>query len=214
MVKKNLASLRQDYAAATFDEGVAHPQPFIQFVHWFDQAIEAGITEPNAMTLATASKDGKPSARVVLLKALDELGFVFYTNYESQKGQQLQANPNASLVFLWLDLQRQVRVEGYIEKVSEEESDAYFSVRPKASQIGAHVSPQSQVIPDRSFMEQRYWALEKEFANKEVPRPENWGGYRLIPERIEFWQGRQSRLHDRLLYEKNNEGWSIKRLAP
>jgi len=214
MVKKNLASLRQDYAAATFDEGVAHPQPFIQFVHWFDQAIEAGITEPNAMTLATASKEGKPSARVVLLKALDELGFVFYTNYESQKGQQLQANPNASLVFLWLDLQRQVRVEGYIEKVSEEESDAYFSVRPKASQIGAHVSPQSQVIPDRSFMEQRYWALEKEFANKEVPRPENWGGYRLIPERIEFWQGRQSRLHDRLLYEKNNEGWSIKRLAP
>lgn len=214
MVRKDLANLRQDYAAATFDEEVAHPHPFSQFAHWFDQAVEAGINEPNTMTLATAGKDGKPSARVVLLKGLDELGFVFYTNYESQKGQQLQANPNASLVFLWLDLQRQVRVEGYVEKVSVEESDAYFSVRPKSSQIGAHVSPQSQVIPSRNFLEQRYQALEKEFASREVPRPENWGGYRLVPERVEFWQGRQSRLHDRLLYEKNSEGWTIKRLAP
>lgn len=214
MVKKNLASLRQDYAAATFDEKVAHPYPFSQFAHWFDQAMEAGIIEPNALTLATVDKDGKPSARVVLLKALDELGFVFYTNYGSQKGQQLQANPYASMVFLWLELQRQVRVEGYVEKVSQEESDAYFSVRPKSSQIGAHASPQSQVIPDRRFLEQRYQALEREFADTEIPRPENWGGYRLIPERIEFWQGRQSRLHDRLLYEKNNEGWNIKRLAP
>lgn len=214
MVKKNLSSHRQDYAAATFDEEVAHPHPFSQFAHWFDQAVEAGINEPNAMALATAGSDGKPSARVVLLKALDELGFVFYTNYGSQKGQQLQANPYASMVFLWLDLQRQVRVEGYVEKVSPEESDAYFSVRPKSSQIGAHVSPQSQVIPNRRFLEQRYLALEKEFASKEVPRPENWGGYRLIPERVEFWQGRQSRLHDRLLYERKSESWTIKRLAP
>ncbi len=214
MIKKNLANLRQEYAAATFDEEVAHPHPFSQFGLWFDQAIESNLLEPNAMILSTVDQQGKPHARVVLLKALDESGFVFYTNYDSHKGQQLQANPYASMVFLWLDLQRQVRVEGYVEKVSQQESDDYFSLRPKSSQIGAHVSPQSCVIPDRSFLEQRYKALEKEFAHKEVPRPRNWGGYRLIPERMEFWQGRQSRLHDRLVYERNSVGWTIKRLAP
>lgn len=214
MVKRSLADLRQDYAAATFDEGVAHPHPFVQFNHWFDQAVESGISEPNAMTLATVDREGKPRARVVLLKALDENGFVFYTNYDSQKGQQLEANPNASLVFLWLDLQRQVRIEGKVEKVSEVDSDAYFSVRPKASQIGALASPQSREIPNRQYLEERYQALEKEFTAKEVPRPKNWGGYRLIPNCMEFWQGRLSRLHDRLLYEKTGSCWTIKRLAP
>jgi pyridoxamine 5'-phosphate oxidase len=214
MVIRSLADLRQDYAAATFDETVAHPHPFVQFNRWFDQAVESGISEPNAMTLATVDQEGKPRARVVLLKALDENGFVFYTNYESQKGQQLESNPNASLVFLWLELQRQVRIEGKVEKVSEAESDAYFSVRPKASQIGAMASPQSQIIPSRQYLEEKYQKLEKEFAGREVPRPKNWGGYRLIPDCMEFWQGRLSRLHDRLLYEKTGRSWTIKRLAP
>jgi pyridoxamine 5'-phosphate oxidase len=214
MVKRSLADLRKDYAAATFDETVAHPHPFVQFNCWFDQAVESGISEPNAMTLATVDQEGKPRARVVLLKVLDENGFIFFTNYESQKGQQLESNPNASLVFLWLDLQRQVRIEGKAEKVSEAESDAYFSVRPRASQIGALASPQSQVIPSRQFLEERYQALEKEFAKREVPRPKNWGGYRLIPQCMEFWQGRLSRLHDRLLYEKTGRSWTMKRLAP
>jgi pyridoxamine 5'-phosphate oxidase len=214
MVKRSLAHLRQDYAAATFDETVAHPHPFVQFNRWFDQAVESSISEPNAMTLATVDQQGKPRARVVLLKALDENGFVFYSNYDSQKGQHLESNHYASLVFLWLELQRQVRIEGTVEKVSEEESDDYFSVRPRASQIGALASPQSQVIPSRQFLEKKYLELEKEFAGREVPRPKNWGGYRLIPDCMEFWQGRQSRLHDRLLYEKTGRNWTIKRLAP
>lgn len=214
MVKKNLGHLRQDYAAATFDESVAHSHPFSQFGYWFDQALDSGIPEPNAMTLATVDKEGKPRARVVLLKTLDETGFVFFTNYESDKGKQLIIKPFASLVFLWIEMQRQVRIEGRVEKVTEEESDAYFAVRPKSSQIGAWASPQSQEIPNRLFLEERYQEFEKKFENGEVPRPPFWGGFRLIPERIEFWQGRQNRLHDRLVYERNEGQWAMKRLAP
>ena len=214
MVKKDLANLRQEYAAATFDETVAHPLPFVQFGQWFDQALESGITEPNAMTLASIDQDGKPRARVVLLKTLDEAGFVFFTNYQSDKGRQLDARPYASLVFLWLELQRQIRVEGKVEKVSDEESDAYFSVRPKSSQIGAWASPQSREIPNRKFLEESYMKFEKKYRDSLVPRPPHWGGYRLIPERIEFWQGRESRLHDRLVYERILGQWTIKRLAP
>jgi pyridoxamine 5'-phosphate oxidase len=214
MVRKNLAYLRQEYAAATFDETVAHPHPFSQFGHWFDQALESGIAEPNAMTLATADREGKPRARVVLLKALDENGFVFYTNYRSDKAAELKDNPHASLLFLWLDLQRQVRVEGRVEKVSVKESDEYFALRPKGSQIGAWASPQSKEITGRPFLEQQFRDFEKKYEAGEVPRPPYWGGFRLIPERMEFWQGRQSRLHDRLVYEKSGSQWTIKRLAP
>lgn len=213
-MKKNLASLRQDYAAATFDESHAHPHPFVQFGLWFDQALHSHVPEPNAMTLATADANGKPHARVVLLKALDEGGFVFFTNYQSDKARELAQNPFAGLVFMWLELQRQVRVEGRVEKVSEAESDAYFLSRPRPSQIGALVSPQSQTIPNRQFLEDKYMQLEKEYAGKPVERPANWGGYRLFPERFEFWQGRQSRLHDRLVYELKGQNWKIIRLAP
>ncbi|MEE4176748.1 MAG: pyridoxamine 5'-phosphate oxidase [Bacteroides sp.] len=214
MVKKNLAHLRQEYAAATFDESVALGHPFSQFSQWFDQALESGIPEPNAMTLATTDQEGKPRARVVLLKTLDETGFVFFTNYDSHKGNQLQVNPYASLVFLWLELQRQVRVEGKVEMVTEEESDTYFALRPRTSQIGAWASPQSQEISGRHYLEKRYQAFEKKFENREVPRPTFWGGFRLIPEHIEFWQGRQNRLHDRLVYEMQDGQWTMKRLAP
>jgi len=213
-MKKDLTGLRQDYAAATFDESLAHPDPFIQFGHWFDQALDSQVPEPNAMALSTVDSLGKPRSRVVLLKGLDEGGFVFFTNYQSQKGRELDANPFASLVFLWLELQRQVRVEGRVKKISVAESNAYFSSRPRESQLGALASAQSKVIPNRQYLEDRFLFLEKEYEGKEIYRPESWGGYRLIPEQIEFWQGRQSRLHDRLLYQKSDQNWVIKRLAP
>lgn len=213
-MKKDLTSLRQDYAGATFDELHAHPHPLIQFTEWFDQAMQSQLPEPNAMILSTVDIAGRPHARVVLLKVLDESGFVFFTNYQSNKGNELALNPNASLVFIWLELQRQVRVEGLVKKVSEAESDAYFQSRPRLSQLGAVVSPQSQIIPNRKFLEDKFAQLEKEYREKPVERPSFWGGYRLFPERIEFWQGRQNRMHDRLLYELSENGWSIKRLAP
>ncbi len=213
-MKKELAGLRQEYAGATFDESHAHPHPFIQFGKWFDQAMQSHIPEPNAMTLSTSDAGGRPHARVVLLKALDERGFVFFTNYQSNKAKELALNPYASLVFLWLQLQRQVRVEGRVEMVSEAESEAYFLSRPRQSQLGALASPQSQIIPNRQYLEDRLWQLEKEYSGKPIERPAYWGGFRLIPERVEFWQGRQSRLHDRLLYELSEKHWTIKRLAP
>jgi pyridoxamine 5'-phosphate oxidase len=214
MVKKNLSGLRQDYAAFALDEKTMHAHPFEQFSSWFDQAAESGIAEPNAMTLATVDSYGMPHARVVLLKTLDETGFVFYTNYNSDKATQLAQNPNASLLFFWIELQRQVRISGTVKKVSATESDEYFSIRPRASQLGALVSPQSQVIPGREYLEQRFSLLGKQFSEKPIDRPKNWGGYRLTPVRMEFWQGRPSRLHDRLVYEKSGNHWVIKRLAP
>ena len=214
MVKKDLSGLRQEYAATSLYEHTAHGSPLVQFGIWLDQAIQAGLPEPNAMTLASTDQQGRPHARVVLLKELDETGFVFYTNYHINKGKQLDTNPHAALVFLWLELQRQVRVEGYVEKVREEESDAYFTSRPRDSQLGAIASPQSAEIPSRDFLEKEYMMAKETYSGKSIKRPNNWGGYRLIPERIEFWQGRQSRLHDRLLYVASKNGWTIRRLAP
>ncbi|HCX29133.1 MAG TPA: pyridoxamine 5'-phosphate oxidase, partial [Blastocatellia bacterium] len=183
--------------------------------HWSDEAMATGMHLPEAMTLATATADGKPSARLLLLKQADEGGFVFYTNYNSKKAGDLDANPFAALVFYWPQLERQVRVEGRVERISEAESDEYFKTRPRESQIGAHASPQSDVIPSRAMLQQRVEELEKLYLDRDIDRPAHWGGYRLLPERIEFWKGRPGRLHDRILYERQANGsWTISRLAP
>jgi pyridoxamine 5'-phosphate oxidase len=210
-----VADLRKEYTFQGLSETDAHLNPFEQFKIWFDQALFAQLPEPNAMTIATATTNGKPSARMVLLKDYDERGFVFYTNYESNKGQQLVKNPWGAIAFWWAELERQVRIEGRVEKVSPAESEAYFHSRPKASQLGAWASNQSQVIDSREVLERRLQQLKEEYENKEVPRPPNWGGFRVIPTEIEFWQGRPSRLHDRLLYQRSEDGsWRIQRLSP
>ena len=189
--------------------------PLRQFQNWFDTSVAANILEPNAMTLATVTPDGKPDARIVLLKGLDARGFVFYTNFLSRKGKELAVNPQATLVFLWAELERQVRVEGVVERVSNEEADAYFHSRPLGSQLGAWASTQSEIIPDRAYLEERHQELAKEYADREIPRPSHWGGYRVIPDGIEFWQGRTSRLHDRLRYDREgDDNWIVRRLAP
>ena len=211
-----LADLRQDYRLQALDIQDVLPNPIKQFEKWFDDVLKAEILEPNAMVLATATRDGIPSARVVLLKDLSEAGFTFYTNYASRKGGELEKNPHAALCFNWLELQRQVRIEGTIEKVAEDISKAYFDIRPYASRIGALSSPQSQIVPDRKFLEDTEKKFRAEYPETTpVPKPENWGGYLLKPTTIEFWQGRRSRLHDRLVYrlQKNNT-WKIERLAP
>jgi len=214
-MSKSIADLRQEYSLQQLNKTEAHPNPFEQFTLWFDQAIAAKLPEPNAMTLATATPDGKPSARMVLLKGYDERGFVFYTNYKSRKGQQLLANPWGAIAFWWTQLERQVRIEGQIEQVSTEESDAYFYSRPQDSQLGAWASEQSQVIDSRQVLEQRLEQLKKEYKHERIPRPPYWGGFRLIPVTLEFWQGRPSRLHDRLLYQHTDDGnWIIQRLSP
>ena len=210
-----LESLRSNYALSGLQETDLLDTPFQQFQLWLEQAIAAELPEPNAMTLATLSEEGKPIARMVLLKGLDEKGFVFYTNYDSAKGKQLTETDSAGLVFWWAGLERQVRVEGTVEKVSSTESDAYFQSRPKASQLGAWASPQSQVIESRDVLEQRLAQLEEKYATEKVPRPPHWGGFRVIPTAIEFWQGRPSRLHDRIRYELDEKGdWFYQRLAP
>ena len=210
-----LESLRSNYALSGLHETDLLGNPFQQFQLWLEQAIAAELPEPNAMTLATLSKQGKPIARMVLLKGLDEKGFVFYTNYDSAKGKQLTETDSAALVFWWAGLERQVRVEGTVEKVSSKESDAYFQSRPKASQLGAWASPQSQVIESRDVLEKRLAELEEKYATEKVPRPPHWGGFRVIPTVIEFWQGRPSRLHDRIRYELDEKGdWFYQRLAP
>lgn len=210
----SVADLRKDYTLQGLKEADSDRNPFNQFKIWFDQAVQAQLPEPNAMTIATATPEGKPSARMVLLKDFDERGFVFYTNYESYKSQQLAENPWGAIAFWWAELERQVRLEGRIEKVSDEESDAYYHSRPKNSQLGAWASAQSQVIPNREVLEQRLEQLKQEYETKEIPRPPHWGGFRLIPSMIEFWQGRPSRLHDRLRYRLVDGNWVRERLSP
>lgn len=215
MDAQTLANLRVDYRLRSFNEQDLVKDPLQQFSQWFDEALNAHANEPNAMTLATVKPDGSPSARIVLLKGLQEEGFVFFTNYDSHKGMELEQHPRAALVFCWLELQRQVRVEGLVKKIPAAESDTYFYSRPLGSRIGAHASPQSKVIAGRDVLEQRYADTEARFQGQEVPRPANWGGYVVVPHSIEFWQGRQSRLHDRFLFTRQaGKEWLIERLAP
>jgi pyridoxamine 5'-phosphate oxidase len=211
----SLAELRKNYSLGSLDIADANRDPFRQFDTWFQQAVDAKLPEPNTMTLATVDSRGRPSARIVLIKGVDERGFVFFTNYESRKGRELAGNPYASLLFYWIELERQVRIEGRIVQTSAAESDAYFASRPLGSRIGAWASNQSQVIESRSQLETREREISLQYG-EQVPRPPHWGGYRLVPEAIEFWQGRPSRLHDRLLYTRSSENgdWQISRLSP
>ena len=214
MARVTLAELRKDYSLAGLAEKDLARDPFRQFEKWFQEAEAAKVVEPNAMTLATTGRDGRPSARTVLLKEFDGRGFVFFSNYESRKGRELDTNPYAALVFPWLALERQVIIEGAVARVPREESEAYFHSRPRASQLGAWVSQQSAVISGRALLEESMKALEQKHAGREVPLPLHWGGWRLLPETVEFWQGRRSRLHDRLRYRRVKDGWVIERLAP
>jgi pyridoxamine 5'-phosphate oxidase len=215
MIDKSIADLRKDYTLKDLNEKEIDPDPFIQFKIWFNQSVAAQLPEPNAMTLATCTPDGKPSARMVLLKDIDERGFVLFTNYKSQKGQEISVNPQAALVFWWAELERQVRIVGTVEKISSAQSDSYFEVRPPFSRLGAWASNQSQVIANRDVLEAQLIEFQRQYENQEVPRPPHWGGFRVIPQEIEFWQGRSSRLHDRLRYTLvDNGNWKIERLSP
>jgi pyridoxamine 5'-phosphate oxidase len=208
------SQLRVDYKRAALSERDAASDPFELFTRWFDEAVAAAIPEPNAMTLATVDGASRPAARIVLMKGIDARGVVFHTNYDSRKGRDLAGNPRAALLFFWVELERQVRIDGTAERVSAEDSDAYFAARPRGSQISAWASPQSAPVTDRAWLEARFAECEARFASGAVPRPPNWGGVRVVPDRFEFWQGRTSRLHDRLVWSRQGDGWTIGRLAP
>lgn len=214
-MNKNIADIRRDYSLQSLTENNIDRNPIVQFKKWWDETLNSEIIEPNAMTLATASQDGLPSARIVLLKGFGEKGFVFFTNYESYKGQQLAENPKACLVFFWKEIERQVRITGLVSKISEKESDEYFDTRPEISRIGAWVSPQSQVIESRDWLDQQFNSLVSKMEGSAIQRPPYWGGYIVNPVMIEFWQGRPGRLHDRIQYSIEEDGeWKIERLAP
>jgi pyridoxamine 5'-phosphate oxidase len=208
------SSLRKEYTSAGLHKADLDPDPIVQFREWFEKVIDADLHEPNAMILATATDDSKPSVRTVLLKGYDERGFVFYTNYEGRKAGELEKNPVCALLFYWGELERQVRIEGRASRLPGEESDAYFLSRPRGSRVGAWASEQSRPVEDRSVLEERVRALLAEYEGREIPRPPFWGGYRVEPEVMEFWQGRENRLHDRLVYRRTREGWKIERLQP
>lgn len=214
MVDRRMARLGEEYETEGLSVGEAHPDPVRQFDRWFNEAVDAGVPQANAMTVATVDEQGRPSARVVLLKGYDPSGFVFYTHFGSRKSEELTANPRAALCFLWLELHRQVRIEGTVDAVSDAESDEYFASRPRGARIAAAASPQSREIPDRTALERLVTDKEAEFEDGDVPRPANWGGWRVRPERFEFWQGRRHRLHDRVAYLADGDGWRKVRLAP
>lgn len=213
---RSLSSMRLSYELDVLGDSEVSDDPFVQFSHWFDEARGTGPDEANAMTLSTVSDDGQPSSRVVLMKAFGPDGFVFYTNYDSQKGREIAARPQVAASFYWPSLQRQVRITGIAEKLAPKLSDAYFQSRPRGSQIGAIVSPQSQIVPDRTWLEDRFATAKRDLEGQEtLERPSHWGGFRIVPQTVEFWQGRPNRLHDRIRYEREQDGpWSIHRLAP
>ncbi len=212
-MNRDISDLRENYTLKSLDLKDLHADPMQQFKAWFEEAVAAKLPEPNAVNLSTVVAN-KPSSRIVLLKDLQENGFIFFSNYDSNKGKAMEENPFVSLTFLWIELERQVRIEGKVQKMPDSYSVPYFHSRPRTSQLGAWVSPQSQIIPNREFLEEEFLRVSAHFEGKEIPKPDNWGGYLVVPEMIEFWQGRPSRLHDRLRYTHKNNIWEIERLAP